>query len=139
MRIFAPAMAAATLLAAVGIVPIAAGLSKSTPSRVAAAQVSAKSAGSAGISVNGVTLRSTSIDLPEDAEAFPDGPNADIVNSDCRACHSASMVLYQPKLSAEDWKKEVDKMRNTFAAPVPEEDVPAIVAYLTAMSAKLPR
>lgn len=48
------------------------------------------------------------------------------------------MMLYQPRLSAEQWHKEVEKMRNTFGAPVAEADVPAMVSYLTAMSAKLP-
>jgi len=91
-------------------------------------------------SVSGGNFTLTSVDmvLPDDTGLFPDGPNADVINSNCRACHSASMALYQPKLSADQWRKEVEKMRNTFGAPASEDDVPAIVAYLTAMSDKLP-
>jgi len=59
------------------------------------------------------------------------------MNQNCTACHSASMVLAQPALSATQWKAEVEKMRNAYKAPVQEKDVPAIVAYLTALSDKI--
>jgi hypothetical protein len=42
------------------------------------------------------------------------------------------MVLTQPPLTATAWKAEVEKMRGQYKAPVAEDDVPAIVAYLTA-------
>lgn len=92
--------------------------------------------GPATVSGPGLTLASVSIDLPEDTAIYPDGPHADVINNNCTSCHSASMALYQPPLSAETWHKEVEKMRDTFKAPVAEQDVPDIVAYLTAMSAK---
>ena len=90
------------------------------------------------VSAGGFTLASVNVTLPDDPDLYPDGPNVDVINANCLACHSASMALYQPRLSADQWHKEVEKMRNTFGAPVAEEDVPAIVAYLTAMSGKLP-
>ena len=43
------------------------------------------------------------------------------------------MALTQPALSADQWKATVTKMRETYKAPVAEKDVPAIVAYLSAM------
>lgn len=76
---------------------------------------------------------STSVDLPVDDAAYPDGPHADVINANCTSCHSASMALTQPALSADQWKATVTKMRETYKAPVAEKDVPAIVAYLSAM------
>jgi hypothetical protein len=43
------------------------------------------------------------------------------------------MILTQPPLTAAAWTAEVNEMRSTYKAPVPEEDVPQIVAYLAAM------
>jgi hypothetical protein len=62
---------------------------------------------------------------------FP-GNDADAINSNCLACHSAGMVLQQPALSRTAWQQEVEKMRSQYKAPVQESDVPAIVAYLAA-------
>lgn len=64
---------------------------------------------------------------------FPGGAAADPVNANCIACHSAGMVLTQPKLSAAVWQEEVNKMRLTYKAPIAEADVPAIVAYLASL------
>ena len=85
------------------------------------------------VSIGGLTLTSTNINLPDDAATYPDGPHADVVNANCTACHSASMALTQPALSADQWKAEVTKMREIYKAPVAERDVPGIVAYLIAM------
>ncbi len=89
------------------------------------------------VSGGGFTLTSTSIALPDDDPPYPAGPGADLMNGNCTACHSASMALTQPRLSAEQWTAIVKKMRDIYKAPVVETDVPAIVAYLTAMSGKL--
>ena len=78
----------------------------------------------------GVTLRSVDIELPDSDRLFPGGNEADAINNNCLACHSAGMVLTQPSLSRADWQAEVDKMRNVYLAPVGAEDVPAIVDYL---------
>ncbi|WP_010219214.1 hypothetical protein [Sphingomonas sp. PAMC 26621] len=90
------------------------------------------------VSAGGFSLASTTVDLPSDDAQYPEGPHADVINANCTACHSASMALNQPPLSADQWKAEVTKMREVYKAPVAEADVPAIVAYLTGMSAKLP-
>ena len=86
----------------------------------------------------GFTLASTSVDLPADDQLYPDGPHADVINANCTSCHSASMALNQPPLSADQWKAEVTKMREIYKAPVPAAAVPAVVSYLANMSAKLP-
>lgn len=85
------------------------------------------------VTARGFTLASTSVDLPIDDAQYPDGPHADVINPNCTSCHSASMALTQPALAPDQWKAEVTKMREVFHAPVAEADVPAIVAYLTAM------
>lgn len=70
----------------------------------------------------------------DDAEApFPAGPGREAVASNCLACHSADMILNQPKLSRQDWAGEVGKMQTTYKAPISDTDVPAIVAYLTSL------
>jgi cytochrome c5 len=81
----------------------------------------------------GVTLTSVSAAFPDKARTFP-GPEADVLNNNCLACHSAGMVLTQPRLSRPDWKAEVNKMRTTYKAPIAEADVSAIVNALMNLS-----
>jgi hypothetical protein len=81
----------------------------------------------------GVTLTSVSVLLPDQGRTFP-GSAADVLNNNCLACHSAGMVLTQPRLSRGDWQAEVNKMRATYKAPIAETDVPAIVNALISLS-----
>jgi cytochrome c5 len=81
------------------------------------------------VSVGGVTLRSVNVDIPNRDRQF-EGPGADVVNDNCLTCHSAGMVLTQPRLPRADWQAEVEKMRNTYKGPIDAKDVPAIVDYL---------
>jgi cytochrome c5 len=85
------------------------------------------------VSVGGVTLRSVTVDFPNRDRQF-EGLGADVVNNNCLTCHSAGMILTQPRLPRAVWQVEVEKMRDTFKATVDAEDVPAIVDFL----AKLP-
>ena len=87
------------------------------------------------VSANGFTLTSTSVDLPEDAATYRDGPHAELVNQRCLSCHSASMVLTQPRLTAAQWQATVEKMRDVYKAPIAPGEVPLIVDYLTAQQA----
>ncbi len=77
------------------------------------------------------------ITLPDDATPFADlagGPSAEAINNNCRACHSASMVTNQPRLTRAEWTAEVAKMRNVYKAPVDPADDAAIIDWLVAMS-----
>ncbi len=85
------------------------------------------------ITTAGITLQSVGVTWPSGDRMFPGGAAADAINANCTACHSAGMVLTQPALTRAAWLAEVDKMRNTYKAPIAAEDVPAIVAYLTSM------
>ena len=124
---YAGAIAASVVLFAIG-----------PPGRQGGASAVAAAAQStpapSAVSVDGVTLRSVNVDLPNRDRNF-EGPGADVVNNNCLACHSAGMVLTQPRLPRAVWQAEVEKMRNTYKAPIDAEDVPAIVDYL----ANLPR
>jgi mono/diheme cytochrome c family protein len=75
-------------------------------------------------------LKSESVDLPIGDRMFSGGANADAINNNCVACHSADMVLNQPKFPKAVWEAEVHKMINVYKAPIDEADVAPIVAYL---------
>ena len=74
-------------------------------------------------------LKSVSVVLPVSDRTFP-GPGAETITADCLACHSASMVLSQPKLPKAAWQGIVEKMMHAYKAPVPPADEASIVDYL---------
>ncbi len=74
--------------------------------------------------------------IDPDADLRPDLPRragAEAVNNNCLACHSAGMVLTQPKLTKAQWTETVNKMVHVYKAPVDQADVQTIVDYLTAL------
>ena len=93
----------------------------------------AQPAAPAAVSADGVTLRSASIELPFGDATLPAGQGVDVVTANCTGCHSPGMILTQPQLSPATWTSEVQKMQRTYKAPVDDADVPAIVAYLSAL------
>ena len=82
-------------------------------------------------------FQNASVTLPDDAIKLPDGPNADLVRAACTGCHSAEMILTQPRLDAKAWTATVEKMVKVYKAPIEPKDVPMIVAYLDATNAKI--
>jgi len=71
--------------------------------------------------------------LPNETAAFKPGPNLEIVQSNCTACHSADYVQTQPrgpKFKQDFWQAEVNKMIKIYGAPIDEADVGKIVDYL---------
>ena len=80
-----------------------------------------------------LSLKSVSVDLPPGDDMFPNGPDADAINNNCLACHSADMVLNQPALPKAQWQAEVDKMRTAYKAPIDPKDVGAILDYLVSV------
>jgi hypothetical protein len=100
-----------------------------------AAEPGPSAAAPSTVTGGGLTLRSVNVDFPDPGRTFPGDTNANAINNNCLACHSAGMVLTQPTtLSRTDWQAEVDKMRNTYKAPIAEKDVPAIVDYLASLN-----
>ena len=69
--------------------------------------------------------------LPTSVTTFPAGNGADIANSQCLICHSAGMVLRQPARTQEQWKETINKMRNSYGAPLPAEQVDPLAVYLS--------
>ena len=60
-----------------------------------------------------------------------EAPGAILVRSACSGCHSLDYVQMNAGfLKRENWEAEVKKMIKVMGAPVPAEDVPAIVDYL---------
>lgn len=70
---------------------------------------------------------------PETARYAPSElPGYRLVQQHCMTCHSAQYVLTQPPSSPRSyWSATVKKMKAPFGAPIPDEDMPAIVDYLT--------
>ena len=64
---------------------------------------------------------------------FPNGPDADVVNNNCLACHSADMVLNQPALQKAQWQAQINLMRTAYKAPIDPKDVDAILDYLVSI------
>lgn len=101
--------------------------------RRAALLASLLAAGCGEQAPNPVKLSKVAVALPTDEEFFT-GPDAELLNSWCTACHGASMVTNQPRLSREQWQKTVTKMHNVYKAEMHDEDVPRIAAALAALS-----
>jgi cytochrome c553 len=80
-------------------------------------------------------LKSVTVNLP-DSDTMFSGPGSDAANNNCLACHSADMVLNQPALPKAAWEAEVKKMMNAYKAPVAQQDVGAIVDYLSSIKAQ---
>lgn len=90
-------------------------------------------AGSAALALP-VDAKPVDYELPQENATFKPGPNLDIVQGNCGACHSADYIQTQPrgpKFGKAFWQAEVTKMIKVYGAPIKEEDVPKIVEYLS--------
>ena len=75
--------------------------------------------------------------LPDETAAFKPGPNLEVVQNNCTACHSADYIRTQPrgpKFKKDFWQAEVTKMIKVYGAPIDDADVGKIVDYLAAMN-----
>ncbi len=70
------------------------------------------------------------IELPPETPAFKTAPGADLAMAQCMMCHSTEYVTTQPPLAPAAWKAIVEKMQKKFGAPLPAEQVEALVDYL---------
>lgn len=70
--------------------------------------------------------------LPDEPEVvLPPGAGADLVATQCAACHSLDYIQTQPyKKGKAFWDATVTKMVKIYGAPVTPEDGEAISAYL---------
>jgi len=77
------------------------------------------------------TAPALDIKLPPETGAFKQDIGAEIANGQCLTCHSVEYVVIQPPMQRAFWKAEVQKMQQKYGAPIPEEQVEAVVDYLT--------
>ena len=74
-----------------------------------------------------------SYELPEEAITLAPGPNLDLVQQNCVACHSTDYISTQPRPLPNPrgfWQAEVAKMKSVYGAPIAQEDIGKIVDYL---------
>jgi mono/diheme cytochrome c family protein len=89
----------------------------------------------AGLGIVAAAAAPVNYTLPEETAAFRPGPNLELVQNNCTACHSADYIKTQPrgeKFKKDFWAAEVTKMIKVYGAPIDEGDVGKIVEYLTA-------
>ena len=87
--------------------------------------------------VYALTLKTQTIQLPTSNRVFPgDSAGAKAANTYCLMCHSVGMVMNQPDLPKAAWLVEVNKMKNAFKAPIPEDQLPVIAEYLDSIKGK---
>ena len=85
--------------------------------------------------IGAVTAAPVNYQLPDEVAAFRPGPNLEIVQGNCTACHSSDYIKTQPrgeKFKKDFWAAEVTKMIKVYGAPIEDADVGKIVDYLTA-------
>src|SRR5207247_1495513 len=70
------------------------------------------------------------LSLPPEIAAFKNGPGVEIALAQCVLCHSADYVSTQPRLPRASWKASVQKMREKYGAPLPENQVEPLTDYL---------
>ena len=82
-------------------------------------------------------FKTTAVELPADTVTLPPGRHVELATANCMACHSADMILNQPRLTRAQWEANVEKMIKVYKAPIETKDVPQIVDYLVATNEKL--
>ncbi len=67
---------------------------------------------------------------PSETAAFKPGKGTELAQGLCLNCHSADYVSMQPPMPRKFWEGVVKKMKEKYAAPMPE-DTTALADYLT--------
>jgi mono/diheme cytochrome c family protein len=83
-----------------------------------------------------VAARPISYAPPPETASLPPAPGVEAATANCLGCHSADYITTQPRTFKDQrafWTGEVAKMKKAYGAPIHDQDVPAIVDYLTAM------
>jgi sulfite dehydrogenase (cytochrome) subunit B len=89
----------------------------------------------AGLVFASATAAPVSYTLPDETAAFKPGPNLEVVQNNCTACHSADYINTQPRgptFKKDFWQAEVTKMIKVYGAPIDDADAAKIVDYLAA-------
>ncbi len=67
---------------------------------------------------------------PAETGSYKPGKGVELAQGLCITCHSTEYVSSQPPLPRKFWEATVKKMKEKYAAPLPE-DATALVEYLT--------
>ena len=89
----------------------------------------------AGLVFASANAAPVSYTLPDETAVFKPGPNLEVVQNNCTACHSADYINTQPrgpKFNKDFWQAEVTKMIKVYGAPIDDADAGKIVDYLAA-------
>jgi sulfite dehydrogenase (cytochrome) subunit B len=89
----------------------------------------------ATLSLGSANAAPVSYTLPEETAVLKPGPNLEVAQNNCTACHSADYINTQPrgpKFKKDFWQAEVTKMIKLYGAPIDDADVGKIVDYLAA-------
>jgi sulfite dehydrogenase (cytochrome) subunit B len=77
-------------------------------------------------------LIAASAHADEASVQLSEGAGKDKVVTHCSACHSLDYIqMNAPFPDRKLWEAEVNKMIKVFGAPIPQEEVGALVDYLT--------
>jgi mono/diheme cytochrome c family protein len=77
-----------------------------------------------------VHFAAINLNFPTSTAGFPAGKGSDIANANCLICHSAGMALRQPPLTEDEWRSEIKKMKSSFGAPIPADQIDELAHYL---------
>jgi cytochrome c len=69
------------------------------------------------------------IELPVETAVYKTAPGGEMANAQCLTCHSADYASMQPAKPRDFWAAEVAKMKAKYAAPIPDDQTNALVAY----------
>lgn len=67
---------------------------------------------------------------PVESDTYKPGAGAELAQSLCITCHSTEYVSTQPPLPRKFWEATVKKMKEKYAAPLPDDNT-ALIDYLT--------
>jgi mono/diheme cytochrome c family protein len=102
-------------------------------SGLAAATLLATSLLAGVLAVRPAVAAEKTLELPQDGVALKASPLPGYVKAQayCVMCHSAEYMLYQPPSAARPyWEAMVRRMKQVFAAPFDESEIPDLVDYL---------
>lgn len=82
-----------------------------------------------------IAFKPVEVTLPAEEPQF-EGPDADLLNANCLACHSAEMVLAQPRMTEVQWRHSVEKMRTVYKAPIEDADAAKLPGALARLQTR---
>ncbi len=80
-----------------------------------------------------ITANAAEITLPKDTSQLRESalPGYAIAQQKCVICHSANYISYQPPgMNQAQWTAEMAKMQHSYGAPISEDEIKLIGAYL---------